>query len=220
MSSSLKRIYGVGVAALVAMVVAFYFLSWRPTASTIRQVKAQDATTVAQAATLRSEIAQLRAAAANIGPMKAELGRIDQAVPSKPSLAPFILQVDAAATASGFQFLGISPAHPQAAATGAAGSKPTPPVVTVSLTGKGSFFQTLDFIHRLQSLPRIFVIDKLSVTPGGAGAASTSAAPDLTVSMAGRMFTTQAPSTTTNNMINAPASGAASTSSGTQGAAG
>ena len=53
-----------------------------------------------------------------------------------------------------------------------------------AMTANGGYFQVLDFVNRLDRLPRIVVIDSLSLSSGAAGG--------LTASITARMFVSAA----------------------------
>ncbi len=120
------------------------------------------------------------------------------AVPSTPDLGEFILQANDIATASGIDWLSISPSPP--AATGGGGPTST---IAVSIQIQGGFFEVLDYLNRLEDLERLVIVDTINISaaaptrgpaaPGPAGSiggsTDSSGAPDLSVTLTGRMFT-------------------------------
>jgi hypothetical protein len=68
---------------------------------------------------------------------------------------------------------------------GTSGATPVP--IKMSLTISGGYFQVLDFINRLNRLPRIVAIDSLSITASGDIS-------NMSVSLSARMFTTSSAS--------------------------
>jgi hypothetical protein len=101
-------------------------------------------------------------------------------VPDTPNLAEFILDTNAAAAESGISVVSITPTPP--AEDAEAGT----PSIHVQLDVTGGYFQVIDFLNRLNQLPRILVTDTLTVTadPDATGP------PELTASIGGRLFVT------------------------------
>jgi Tfp pilus assembly protein PilO len=86
-----------------------------------------------------------------------------------------------------------------AAGTTAATAAPSvaPSAITVSLEVKGGYFQILDFLNRVDDLPRIVVVDSLDLGAEGGDedptAAATSGSTALLGTVTARMFTGAAP---------------------------
>jgi Tfp pilus assembly protein PilO len=213
----------IGAGALVVVVAAWYFLLYAPRTRAIAHAKSQATAAEAQVSALRGELARLRSEQANLPGLTAELDRLEAAVPASPDLADFILEVNSASTASGVTFLSISPSVPSRPTTtgAAAASAAAPPQITVTLVVEGGYFQVLDFLNRLSMLPRLVVIDGVSISStassgaassgaASSGAASSGAAssappsPELRVSVSARIFLAKLPPA-------APAAGGSST---------
>ena len=182
---------GVGAAFLVLLI--WYFLLWSPRGNAIADAKSRQQTAADAAFELEARLNQLRDAQRNEAATRAQIARLQEAIPEEANLAQFILDANDAATRSGIDFLSIAPTPPAAGtavdpATGQplAGS-PSQIALTVNITG--GYFQVLDFVNRLTDLPRIVVIDGLSV--------SSASGAELSVGLTGRMFTRQAPAGST-----------------------
>lgn len=179
---------GLGAAFLVLLI--WYFLLWNPRGNAIDAAKSRREAAEGQVAELTARLNQLRDAQRNEASTRAQIARLQEAIPDEANLAQFILDSNDAATRSGIDFLSISPTPPAAgstvdAATGAPVQGVVPSQITLSISITGGYFQVLDFVNRLTDLPRIVVIDGLTVSGGQGG--------DLSVSITGRMFTTQGP---------------------------
>ena len=88
---------------------------------------------------------------------------------------------------------------------------PTPPAATgsadtvqLSMELEGGYFQVLDYLNRLENMPRLVVVDQVSLSAKDA-TADSSGPPSLTASLTGRIF----------SQANSPAP-AAATSTGTE----
>ncbi|HEX5266799.1 MAG TPA: type 4a pilus biogenesis protein PilO [Acidimicrobiales bacterium] len=209
---------------IVAMVLAWWFLLWGP-----RNRSYNDANTAAQQAQgqveqLQAQLNRLESIKQQLPLLQAQLAKMQVAVPDKPQLDQIILNINTAAVNSGVQLLSIAPTPPAATATSGAGAGTSgaPPSIRVALSLKGGYNQVLDFINRLDGLPRLVVIDTVGLTSnatgpsgtstvGEAGATTATTAPaELTISLTVRLFTTTA----------APAAGATTTTTAPSAASG
>ena len=186
-----RRALIIGALATVVLVAAWYALLWKPRTHAVSQAKArQEAARQAQAP-LEVEISRLKALQRKDPETRARLAALRDAIPDDPNLAQFILDTNDAATRAGIDFVSIAPALPGPyTAVGPAQSTQTtrpatasgapPAQVTVALQIGGGYFQVLDFINRLDAMPRLVVTDTLAV--------SSDAQAHLTVSIQARMF--------------------------------
>jgi Tfp pilus assembly protein PilO len=197
----------IAVAALVVVLAGWYFLLWSPAASDLDAAKERSETAKQRQAQLQTEISRLRAAQADEPKNRARLETLRTAIPDEPALGQFILDVNDAATRAGIDFISIAPSVPRAAtstvvtttttapSTGAGGSSTTPTTVAgtvvtpaapsaaeiaVQLQVTGGYFQVLDFLNRLDALPRLVVTDTVNVSGDTTGR--------LTVGMTSRIF--------------------------------
>jgi len=179
--------------AIGAVLVLLWFVAlWGPQSSALSgaRKRANDATQ--QGATLRDQLARLQQARRDQPIKQSQLETLRVAIPDDPNLAQFILDANDAASRAGIDFLSISPTPPSAQGqattpTTAAGGAPAATAIPIrtSLSISGGYFQVLDFVNRLNRLPRLVVVDSLNI---GGGADPTR----LQVSMQARIFTTSA----------------------------
>ncbi len=180
-----RRALAIGVGAAVAVLLVWYLLFWRPRNRALDQAEQRRQAAEQQESQLRTEIARLRAAQAQEPARRARLEALRAAIPDEPNLAQFILDANEAAVRSGIDFVSITPGLPSSAQTGggagaaagtappapppsaaASGGAPTGPPAQVSLDLQigGGYFQVLDFLNRLDALPRLVVTDGLTIT--------------------------------------------------------
>ena len=223
-----RKVLLIAAGAAVALVAVWFLLLWSPQGAKLdaareRQAEAEDAN-----GALALRIERLRDLRARRPELEADLVALRSAVPESPELDDFLLDTDAAADRAGVDITSVSPGKPAAAGDAAAGTTAaatpapaaapataatdtavatagTPPsAISLSLDASGGYFQILDFINRLDDLPRIVVVDSLSLSGGGSGDASASGTGDtaatggtgsseLTMSITARMFTTAPP---------------------------
>jgi Tfp pilus assembly protein PilO len=201
-----RRVILFAVVAAVIVLAGWYLLLWSPTKSDLDKAKERRAAAESQQSQLRSEIQRLQEAQRNEPANRAKLERLRTAIPDDPSLGQFIIDVNDAATRSGIDFISIAPTEPHTAArapvvttTTVAGSTPTtsnaplasttpgaaPAEIGLTLQIQGGYFQVLDFLNRLDSLPRLVVTDSLNISPGENVR--------LTVAISARMFVRDIP---------------------------
>ena len=187
-----------GVAA-VLLILWFMFL-WSPQGNKLTDAKKRSDAAETQNSSLEVRLTRLKAAQKDAPELMAKGERLRRAIPETPELAQFILDANDAASQSGVDFLSISPTPPSPGVSAAAPSE-----VRLSISVTGTYFEVLDYLDRLDDLPRLVVVDSLGLTPGG-GDSNTGSQDAMSVAITARMFTTAAPPTTAP--VN-PAAGAA-----------
>src|SRR5207253_7428218 len=184
------------IGAGVLVLLIWFAALWGPQSSALSKAKQRAAQAEQQRDTLTDELTRLRASKRDEPLKRSQLETLRVEVPDDPNLAQFILDANDAASKAGIDFLSITPSPPSAATTpgattpgaatpGAAtpggttgGAAPVPVKLSMSITG--GYFQVLDFVNRLDRLPRIVVVDSLSLSSGSAG--------QLSASISARMF--------------------------------
>lgn len=197
------------IAGGVVLVLLWYFVLFAPTSSDLDDTRSQVAQAQSQRQQLEDAVRRLKELSSNAAQQQATLRTLRAAVPPTPDLASFILQANDIATAAGIDWLSISPTPP--AANGGGGP---PSAIAISMQVDGGFFEVLDYLNRLEGMERLVLVDTINITAGGAagtgatgssgstGATSASSsdtsggAPDLSVTLSGRMFTSAPPSAT------------------------
>jgi Tfp pilus assembly protein PilO len=79
-------------------------------------------------------------------------------LPDDPQLAEFIEELTRIARESGIEFVSLSSGQPQAGAAGQG-------EVSFGLSGQAGFFQLLDYLVRLEKLPRTTRVDNIALSP-------------------------------------------------------
>lgn len=251
-----RRVIIAAAIASVVILLGWYFILWSPAKEDL--TKAEDRTEAAeqQQRQLEQAISRLRSAQRNEPLLRAQLESLRTAIPDVPNLAQFILDTNDAAARSGIDFISIAPSEPRQAAgtttptTARAGTTSTtrragattttttpraaaPAEITIALQIQGGYFPVLDFLNRLDAMPRLVVIDSINVSvdpattrlsvalntrmftrtvpPGFAGAPATTS---TTAAAGGATTTTAAGGATTTS-----AAGGATTTTTTAGAA-
>ena len=202
MKSMMRRRMIFAVALLVGVVLlgAFVFLIWIPKGKEISSANSELASLQSQQASARGEIAALEAFKAQLPTAKAELARLTNAVPAYPQLANFILMVNQISNESGISFLSISPSQPapqapQTSTPGAStpGASTLPAAVTLGIQIKGGYFQVLDFLNRLDNLPRLVVTSTVSLSGSGTQTGPLVDGSQVSASLQAKIFTQNIP---------------------------
>ncbi len=197
MKSMMRRRMIFAVALLVGVVLlgAFVFLIWIPKGKEISSANSELASLQSQQASARGEIAALEAFKAQLPTAKAELARLTNAVPAYPQLANFILMVNQISNESGISFLSISPSQPapQAPQTSTPGASTLPAAVTLGIQIKGGYFQVLDFLNRLDNLPRLVVTSTVSLSGSGTQTGPLVDGSQVSASLQAKIFTQNIP---------------------------
>ena len=189
--------------ALLLVVLIWWFTLWSPRARTYSDISSQAQTADAQVSQLQAQVDRLKSA--NIPQLNSQLSSLQAAIPDQPQLDQIFLAVNGAASQSGVSLQTIAPSPPAAgsgAAAGAGGAAPAQ--INLSLTCGGGYFQVLDFINRLDALPRLLVVDSVSLSPGSGANGS-----ELSVSLVARMFVSQLTTTASSGSQSASGSGSA-----------
>jgi type IV pilus assembly protein PilO len=196
-----RRSIVIGVVAAFVVLLLWWFLLWSPQRKKVDDAKARTDAAQQQAAQLRVTLSRLQELKRTEALKRSQIEALRIAVPDQPNLAQFILDANDAANKAGIDFLSVTPSPPATAAAGGTTPAGAPAAVNLAMSITGGYFQVLDFVNRLTDLPRIVVIDNLSLAAGDGS--------NMTVSITARMFTTSAapvaPTTT------APAAGATTT---------
>jgi Tfp pilus assembly protein PilO len=179
-----------GIAGGVVIILVWYFVLFSPTSKDLNDTRGQVSSAQSQKEELQNTIRRLKALSRNTTQQSASLRTLRAAIPAQPDLGEFILQANDIAAAAGIDWLSIAPSPP--VATGGAGPNST---IAVSMQINGGFFEVLDYLNRLEDLERLFLVDTVNVSTAGSdsgstgGAATTGGAPNLSVTLTGRMFT-------------------------------
>ncbi len=127
---------------------------------------------------LRQNLAQLRTLAADTEGREAELARLGRLVPPGADEAGAIVALNDTASAAQVDWTSLTPSPPGPATAGA------PVGISLSIKVGGTFDEIFDYLHRLESLDRLVVVDNISLavvdTAGGS--------PKLEADIKARMF--------------------------------
>lgn len=193
-----------GAAALVVLLV-WYAMLWSPRKSALSDATERREAAEAKRDELATRVARLRASQKDEPLKRAQLEALRTTVPDEPNLAAFILDTNDAASKAGIDFISVAPSEPTPAvpvtpgapgvtavaaapapvATATTGVAAAPAEIKVQLQITGGYFQVLDFLNRINELPRLVVTDALTVNSDDKA--------KLTVGVTARMFVRTVP---------------------------
>ncbi len=201
-----RRIVLIAAAAAIGIAALWFVLLWRPQSSKLdaaamRKVEAENTN-----GELTLRVSELEDLERRKPQLEAQREALQAAVPGTADLGEFLLQVDEVAEQAGVNFSSIAPTPPAVSESGA-----PPTAVTLNISVDGGYFEVLDYLNRLDKLPRLVVTDTLTLN--GAEDSDTGEQ-RVSATIAARMFTTEPPPTADGTV----APGAASTTTAPGGA--
>jgi Tfp pilus assembly protein PilO len=185
MTTVSKRIFAVAGGAALVILVAWYMLLFRPANHRLSAAHTAHAAAEQQIAQLNSTIGSLMILKQHVPADKARLAALEAQLPDSPQLASDLNQLQAAAAATGVDLTSVAPTAP-AGASGANGAQASvgTPAITLTLTAGGTYQQLMAFLTKCNALPRVMVIDHMSLSGVGN---------QLTANMGARIFYAGAP---------------------------
>jgi Tfp pilus assembly protein PilO len=192
------------IAGGLVLILLWYFVLFSPTSSDLNDTRDEVAAVQSQNQELENTIRRLKELSRNAPQQEATLRTLRAAIPANPDLGEFILQANDIASAAGIDWLSIAPTPPAASTTGGPQS-----TIALSMQIDGGFFEVLDYLNRLEDLERLVLVDSINVSVGasdtggttGGVTDSTGGAPDLSVTLTGRMFTGAPPTAADGSVI-------------------
>jgi len=173
-----------GSTLIIALLLWVVLVS--PQNSKLASLQAQSVTLLGQETALQAKLASLQSEGQKLSSNCADLQKISAQIPSvqtptdiNAEESSFESQFNDLAASSGVtlsQFSGFSPAGATATATAATGGTSTTAGVTAvptTLTVQGNFAQMTSFINGLDTFPRLFIIQKLTLAFGAASSGGT-----------------------------------------------
>jgi type IV pilus assembly protein PilO len=190
------------VVLIAAIVAAGWFLLVSPKRTEATELKAQTATQESANVALQQKLEELKAQQADLPKQRARLAEITTKIPTNPALPSLVRDLTAAGRKIGVSIDSMAPSAPVAVAAAAPGTVAAAPAPAATTTGPsetllqvpltlritGSYFELEQYLNKLESLKRSFLVTGFSLTD----ATTTGAAEDdLTITLNGRVFLSQ-----------------------------
>lgn len=188
--------------AAVVILGLWYAALWSPQKSALSEATGRRQSAEATRDELTTRVARLRASQKDEPMKRAQVETLRTTIPDEPNLAAFILDTNDAASKSGIDFISVAPSEPVPAVPAVAGAATpvpvqppggavpagagTPPAeIKLQLQINGGYFQVLDFLNRINEMPRLVVTDGLTINSDDKA--------KLTVGITARMFVRSVP---------------------------
>jgi Tfp pilus assembly protein PilO len=139
-------------------------------------------TAKAQSTSLEAQLKQLEALEADAPQTQARLDEMRLLLPKEADLAGFIDEANALGAEAGVKWVSVSPAPPTQ--SGAVST------ISFTMTVSGGYYQVLDYLHRVEGMSRLVVVDGVTIDQGEADEAG--GPPELTANLTARMFSQSA----------------------------
>lgn len=174
-----RKLLLIVLAASLVVTGAWYMLLWKPSGTQL--ASARQALAAAKSANLTASLQQdaLVKRRSLLPAEEQKAAALDAAVPEKPGIDTMIDQISAIAAASGVTWQSESQSQAStspaaAAATPAAPGSSALASLSLTMSVSGTYDQLLDFVGRLQTVPRLIKISTLSLGGGGSAGSGSS----------------------------------------------
>ena len=158
-----RKVLALSSVGILAMVGIWYVMLFSPQGSALAQANHRLDMARQKQTELRAQLRALSASKTASATIQAQIDALKLAVPDKASLDTFIDGANGAAAASGVDFVSLAPLPPAVPKGG------TLAELHLSMAVTGSYFQVSDFVNRLDALPRLVVVDGLTMAADKSG---------------------------------------------------
>jgi Tfp pilus assembly protein PilO len=225
---------------IVGILAASWFLLVSPKRSDAATLRASATEQKAKNDQLVQDLNQLKAQSLDLPTQRAELDVLGKQIPDNPALPTLIRNLTAAGKKVGVEVVSMKPSTPVAAvvtapvpvaapattteggttSTADAGAAPAPVaaappvaslyVLPLGLEIKGSYFEIEQFINKLETMQRTFLLTGFTLKPFAAdgtttGGGATTTAGELSLSLTGQVFLSPFVASTTSTPVAASA---------------
>ena len=174
-----RRIAAVAGAASLVIIAIWYFTVWSPQSKQLAAAHKAHAAAEAKVAQLDNQVVELKGLEKEIPADEASLAVLEQNLPDNPQLDSALNELHQAAVSAGVTLASVGPSTPAGASGPASGSAPTAksaePSVTLSMSATGGPAQIGSFLAQLAQMPRVLVIDHLTLSGSNPQTASMTA---------------------------------------------
>ena len=168
MITASRRIPAIAGAAVLLVVVVWYFLLWSPQTKSIKSSHKAQAAAEQKAGDLQNQVSQLQGLVKQIPQDNAKLAQLQAELPDNPQLDQALNLLHQAAVQTGVTLASVAPTAPTGSSSGGGQAGGGGPALTLSLSVQGNFQQITAFLAALDTMPRTVVVDKFSLNGGSA----------------------------------------------------
>jgi len=170
-----RRVIAIAVVASIVVAGIWYMVLWSPQSKSLNKANDRVAAAKATQASLRSEINLLQQEQTQLPAKQAVLDKLKLLLPGVPSLDTLIDNVNNAATASGVDWQNVSPTKPAGYSALNPQAVSGLQAVQVTMQVNGAYPQLLDFVNRLNAMPRLLDVNSVNFSGVGPSAPKTTA---------------------------------------------
>jgi len=164
----MRRPLVLGLIGALLLAAVWWFLIFNPKQADLGEARDNLELAHNEEQTLTLEKARLQKEQERIPDYQAALTQLEQAIPPQPDGAGLIEVLNQMAKEAGLALSVVAPrppAPPAAQPGQPAVENPDYYEIDFSLTVAGPYFQALDFVARLEEMPRLIRIERIEVTP-------------------------------------------------------
>lgn len=179
-------IAAVASAVVIALTILLVVL---PKMSQVSKARADLSAATDQEQTLQGQLHALQDAQAAAPETKAQIAKLDNLVPSEADLPKLIKTLSDVSDRSSVDFFTMSPSVPTADPSG------TFSTIITQVNVTGAYFAIIDFLYRLETLPRAAKVTSIALTPAAAETSTTTGATttgQLSLQLTVEFYTTDA----------------------------
>lgn len=167
-----RRIAAIAGGVAIVIIALWYLTVFSPQSKNLKAAHAAHAAADAKIGQLTTQVQHLKVLVNEIPADQASLATLEQNLPDNPQLDSALNQLNRSALASGVTLESVGPAL---ATTSGSATKSSEPSVSLSLAAVGTPGQVTNFLTQLAQMPRVVVVDRVSLSGTNPQTASISA---------------------------------------------
>jgi len=175
-----NRTITIGAVVAIAILGVWWMFVFSPIRSDSSKAQKDVDAAQAETRTLETRVKELEDLEKRAPQIQSDLDRMHKLVPEDADLASFVDQANKLAADAGVKWMSVAPVAPDG--TTSTGE------IQLTMQLDGGYFQVLDYLNRLEHMPRLVVIDQIQVNANNSAGGTGSAAQELSVSLTARMF--------------------------------
>lgn len=177
LTAQVRILIGVGIVVLI--LILFFFLGWRPQSARLSQLAQKKQQEESKYKEAEATLTRLKAAKKEAPEIEAKLVTLSKRMPEEPEMPSLLVELQDVANEAGIDFVSIKPSPPAVKETK---DKKKYSEIPLSISLEGSFFDVVDYLYRLEKMPREIKVKNISVVT------TLDDYPDLTVELSGFAF--------------------------------
>lgn len=167
MTTAIRKIGALSVAATLLLLAVWYFALWHPQSHSLKAAHATRDAAEQQINELDTQVVQLHGLVKQLPADQAKLAKLQAGIPDEPSLETALDELHQVAVSSGVTLSSVGPSNPMTASNGASTTQTSgAPSITLTMSATGQPGQVTRFLQDLTTMPRVVVVDQLALASG------------------------------------------------------